>query len=338
MNDAQVEKDSGLCKKKIEDSEEAEKVINAAREYRKIQRDIRPYSRALAQVFEQVMRAIEERISVTWAEGFTNGRFNVERFIRKYSPELATERPELIPWNSLDVYDQKELTSRFLLVPNQIRVRLVLDGSGSMNEDRILALQKLTVLILEGLTAFEETMNLRFRLNEPFKVDTEIRMFGTDSKIVKSFAEGKPSFEDEQVDRFKAFSQINNSWNLTSDAKPLKEIAASIESKLERQLKEGKAMEFVFEITDGGSDTADESKDMVRRLIEKKVIAKAFQIGNPSDREKEIFNGIWEGRGKEIPNPADLAPAMAELLATEIEKMKFIIRSEDESEIGDEED
>lgn len=316
-----------------------------ANEYRQLEQSIEPYKRDLAAVFEEVMNTISQRVSTFWAEGFRSGTFNIDSFIRKYSPEIAAERPDLIPWDKLDVYDQREIISRLVLFPDRLRVRLVLDGSGSMNEERIRALKQLSVLFLESLSTFEETVNLRFRLKEPLRVDTEIRMFGSTGKseTIKTFAQGKTADEAERVDRFKAFGNINNSYGGTCDAEPLWGVAQSLDSSLVADLKAQQAKEFVFEITDGGSNETSsqarsgtspeqDTRNAVEALEASSVVIRGFQVGDPSDEEKRIFDRIWGNRGAHIPHPKDLAASVAALLAEELKKTQFQVQYYEEDE------
>ncbi len=332
-DEAQRQEDAELCKKYDIDPA-------AAEEYREIERSIEPYKRELAKVFEEVMNSVSARITRFWAEGFRAGRFNVERFIKKYGAELGAEQLEIIPWESLDVYDQREFVLRLTLFPERIHVRLVLDGSGSMSSERILALKQLSALVLEALSTFEATINLRFRLKEPVRVDTEIRMFGDpgNSKIVKSFAEGKPTHDEERADRFRAFGQIDNSYGGTYDAEPFEEIARSIQASEEADLRSGKAKEFVFEITDGGSQSGQETRNAIDLLEQKGVvkgkptgvIVRGFQIGEPDESEKDTFERIWGEAGARISHPKDLAPAVAALLASELRKTEIQIQYDGE--------
>lgn len=335
---AQVEADQKLC-------EQHNVTPKLANEYRDSERSIEPYKRELAAVFEEVMNTISQRISTFWTEGFRSGKFNVEYFIKKYSPEIAAERPDLIPWDKLDVYDQREITSRLMLFPDRLRVRFPLDGSGSMTSERILALKQQSILFLEALSTFEATVNLRFRLKEPLKVDTEIRMFGSPgrSTVIKSFAQGKLTDEAERADRFKALGQINNSYGGTCDAEALWGIAGSLDPSLIADLKAGKAKEFVFETTDGGSNETSnhaqpgesaeqDTRNAIAALEAAGAIARAFQVGEPSDEEQATFDRIWGEQGAHIPHPKELAAAVAKLLAEELRKTQFQVQYYEEEE------
>jgi len=60
----------------------------------------------LAQVFEQIMQNISQQVTLAWEEGWRSGRFNIDRFIKKYGAYLQEGAPPL-QFNEIDVYDQK---------------------------------------------------------------------------------------------------------------------------------------------------------------------------------------------------------------------------------------
>jgi len=320
-------------------------------EYRDIEQSIEKYKTDLARVFEQMMNTLSYQVTRYWAEGFRSGKFNVDSFIAKYSGELAMDTPQFIPWEAMDVYDQREFISRLNLFPDQIRVRLVLDGSVSMDETRMKALKQLTVLFLESLSSFETTMNYRYKLQEPFVVDTEIHIFGDEgkNKIIKPFRQAKDP-DDEKALRFQAFGNIHNQYGATCDAESMWKIAGSLDPSYLKNIKEGKAKEFVFVITDGGSNRISEyatskkypytkpaspeedSKNAKNTLEASGILTRGFQIGNPDEEEQDIFNSIWHEQGRMIPDPKDLAQAVADVFKEELLKTQILIASEiDES-------
>ncbi len=337
-----------------------------AAEYRRIEHSIDEYKGALAAVFERLIQSIEVRIIRFWEEGFKSGRFNVEHFVRKYGAELATGNAAMIPWDRLDTFDRREFEHRLSLFPEVIRVRLKLDGSGSMNEARILALKQLCVLLLEGLSTFQETMNLRFRLTDPLVIDTEIGMWGSvgASKTVKPFSHAAESDPDrELVNRFRAFGEINSSYGMTCDAEALWAVSSDITPDKANQLASGRAKEFLFNVTDGGSNqvsaagfpfvakvpetgpvpyvdeengekkevsinlrAAQDTRNAVSAIETQGVVARAFQVGEDvSEPDKATFQSIWGKNGERVRHPKDLAAAVASVLADQLEKIDFEI-------------
>ncbi|MDO8462860.1 MAG: VWA domain-containing protein [bacterium] len=328
-------------------------------QYRALEQSVAPYVEELGQVFEQIMKTVTERMRAVLLTGFRQGTFDVERFIGKYAPELAAERPEDIPWEALETYLQREYIPKLVLFPNKLRVRFVLDGSGSMGSDRINAVRQLYVLFQEALGSFEANMNLRFRMREPFHVDTEVRMFGSKgaSDIAKHLTADAPLTADgELAAKFRALGKITSNYGVTCDAEPLWGIADSMDDVHREDLAEGRAREFVLLVTDGGSNDASahaaketsgpqdtrNALEALRRVgaragKEFGVIARGFQIGEPTEDERTTFRSIWGTDGRETPHPADLAPAVAEMFADAMRQIEFDLQFYGET-VDDEED
>lgn len=307
-DDAQSGSDKKVCDEHGLNKKVAEK-------YREIEKEVLPYKEKLADVFEQFMQTIQQQIKTFYLENCRTGKFNVDTFIRKYGDQMSDPKTMAnIPWEGLDTYDQKDIISRLALQPSEIYFHLILDGSGSMEEERIEAVRKMATLFLEGLGTFESRVNLRFRFKEPFKVNTEIRMFGSDTEVVKPFS-SYTNVGDEIASRFTAINKINSNYGGTEDCRPLKEISESLTEERKKAILARKAMELAILITDGGSGTAEESKKALDTLKQKGVIAKGLQIGNPNHQEVEIFNSIWRDNGAEVASLDQLPPVLVGLLS-----------------------
>ncbi len=329
--DEQRRKDDALCAEKGMDPQ-------AAREYREIQSSVGEHIKGVSEVFEGFIRDIERRISESWMEGFRSGKFNTKRFVKKYGHYLTEGGEQFVPWSTLDAYDRREYVSRLKLKPSRFRVRLVLDGSGSMEEDKLKALKKVFVLLSESLAWFEATMNLRFKLKQPFVVDTEVHMFGSRTEKVKSFAQGKPTSEEELADRFLAFSKINNGWGGTYDCLPLQNINASIDADYQKELADGTTKEILVEITDGGTQTKPQTIIEIDALQSKHVTTKALLIGSAEGTlDANTFAETWGEKGARVDDVSQLASVMAKLLSGEISKVKARIRYQGE-DLEDDED
>ena len=286
-----------------------------AEAYAELEKSVEPYRRQLGAVFEGFMKSIEARMERFFVNGFRSGKVDVEQFARKYGAELAEERYEDIPWNNLLVHARKEFESRFEITPNEIAVRIVVDGSGSMYPDRIEAAKQMAVLFLEAFGSFQETMALRFRLRKPLTVNVEVWIYGSNgaATVIKPFA-GSPGAgsEPERVRRFRMIGELGKQRGGTCDGDPLWSIAQSIAPDRRAALKARRSLEFLLAVTDGGSGEASrQGKDLVKDIPQREkaeregrtfdvfsqamqdtrnalgeieragVIARAFQLGLP---------------------------------------------------------
>jgi hypothetical protein len=331
-----------------------------ARQYRDLQESVQPYIEDLAEVFAELMKTIEERLTLFWSEGFTSGRFNVDRLIKKYGPDIAANNLGSIPWNSLDTFDQRDFFSRMVLLPNKFTLRLVGDGSGSMDESRIMALQQLMVLFEESFSSLQEMMNLKFRLKETVETDSEVRMFGSpkSSKVIKELGRPSRTYEEEMAERFKTLSQIHNRYGVsTCDAAPLWQIAETIDEGRMKELRDGKTLDIVISVTDGGSNAVSregadgvagvestknvvfenesvqvreqagqDTRNAIGALADKGVIVRSLQVGSEESLyigDRAQFQMVWGGHGERVDGPDEVSSAVARMLAEEIQKIKL---------------
>ncbi len=309
---AQAEADKALCK-------EANTDPRAAEEYRSIEKIIEPYKQELARVFDEFMRTIEERITSYLLTGFRSGKMDVAHFIKKHAPDLAHSEEWMMDLTRIDSYARKELISRLSIYPNDFRVRLVIDGSGSMSGDgKIEMARKIAVLLLEGLATFEETINLRYRLQTPFHADTEVRVFGDGDVLAKPFKSDDPAAYGA-TSKFKALVEVQANGSTTVDAPSFEAIDTSLDQARTKKLREGKAKELVIYVADGGSVTAEESKRSIASIQEKGAICKGLLIGNPSSDEQATFDSMLGRHGSHVPEITKLASVILELLREEIQ-------------------
>jgi hypothetical protein len=304
--------------------------------YEKIISEIEPYRHQLAEVFSQIMENIDERLIMEWENGYKHGRFNPAHFIRRYGTAVASDQPEHIPWNELTIHEQQTFMKKLSLFPNKIKFRLIVDNSGSMEYgNKHLKARRLSVLIMEALKVFESEMNQKYRLAEEFYVDTQVITFGDpgDSSIVKPFdSENKET--DKRLARWRAIKEIDARGGSTHDDEAWEKVNEDID--YEDELKSDKALELCFEITDGGSHSAKNTREQITQAINKGVKTLGFLVGAVKE-DKEIFDWVWnnnddgtrpEQLGFPIDNPEDLCRVIAERFAKEILAKQMKVQAE----------
>ena len=325
---AQASADKGLCQAANLDPAIAAK-------YRTIEKEIEPYKHELAKVFEEFMQTIQEHITAYLLTGFRSGKLDVQRFIRKHAPDIAQDEGASLDFSRLEAYQRKEFMSRLLIWPNDFCVRLVLDGSGSMNGEKIQMVRRLAVLLQEGLATFEETMNLRFRLKEPFRVDIEIRVFGDQDKLAKSFRKDQPE-QQPLVAKFKALEDVQANAGSTCDAPSFQAINRSIKPDRARALQEGRAKELIIYIADGGSQTKDDSKKSINKISTKGAAVRGLQVGEPTPVEQGTFDDMFGIQGAHVKDVKDLPSIIAALLRDEIQKTRIQVSAYEDSGLDEE--
>ena len=329
---------------------------DVADQYNQLVESVSPYVKELKKVFDRFMSSVREHITRAWASGFRSGRLDLEHFIDKYGPELAAGLEAQIPWDSLDDFEQKQYESRFMLLPNKIKVRLVIDDSGSMSGDRIHAARQLMVLFMEALGRFELYMNQAFRLKEEFRVNLEVWSFSSKgaARKVKEITRLGSSTSVERAGRFRALDALQAGGGATCDAEPLWKIAESVTPAQREEIKRGKTRDFVFLITDGGSsgayhdsdpglaaradadpdkksytscEGAIDSRDALAALEKIGITARGIQIGAITEdegRKRDLFTfrRTWGEDGDVVEHPKDLPEKLAKMLISALEKIE----------------
>jgi uncharacterized protein YegL len=200
------------------------------------------------------------------------GKFEQAKIFRKIEDkEVVTQKPELI------------------------RVRVVGDMSGSMDEDKLRVLQQAMTLIFSSLDEFQTYLNAtRAETKSKLEVETEGWVFSNSAEKIKSLD------DKENIEMVSIFNHLQNSTGGTYDNRALSSILNSLTPDDEEKIKSGKIMDIVFEITDGGSSDQNAAREAVDNLIEKGVISRAFQVGRVGAGERRAFDEVWnESREKE---------------------------------------
>lgn len=289
--------------------------IETLRQYRRLEQEVAPYLEDLSKMWQRIIFGKTKILERGMAGHFKSG---TEMDIGK----VIDEWPKIDKGNAEEARVMKKMTQKEVLTerPELIRVRLVGDLSGSMDSNKKHILEQSLVLLLSSLREFNTHLNLtRQQTKSKLTVDTEVWLFGNEAKLVKPLR-GQDDFDDDLAQMIKMFEQTSTELGSTCDHKPLKKIISSLDQEEQNRIAQGKIMEMVFEITDGGSSNSAATKKAVDELVEIGVIARAFQIGQTSDGERQIFNQVWNSNreeklgeivGEKIEN---LLPAITELL------------------------
>lgn len=294
------------------------------RRFRKIEAEVAPYLDDLSKLWQRIIFGSIPKIE-RGMEGYfkTGAEMDIQKVIEEW-PQIEKGQPE-----KAEV--MKRVVSKEVLIrkPELIRVRLVGDMSGSMDEAKKHVLQQSFVLLLSSLREFNTYLNLtRPQTKAKLEVDTEAWIFGDDAQKVKRLR-GESGMDDEQAEIVRIFEKLQNTLGSTYDNRALGAINNSLSPEDREKIAQEKIMEIVFEITDGGSSSPRDARAAVDTLVNSGVIARAFQIGAVSAEEKRIFNEVWNrGRedklgeivGEKIGN---LLPIVAELLKQYLKNVKL---------------
>jgi hypothetical protein len=285
---------------------------------------VAPYLADLSKLWQKIIFSSTKKIERGMEGHFKSGtELDVQKAIEKW--------PDIQKGDFEEARIFKKMTQKEVLIkrPELIRVRLIGDMSGSMNSAKTHILQQCFVLLLSSLQEFNSYLNLeRSRTKSKLEVDTEAWIFGTETERVKKLREDS-GYNDEQIEIIKIFEKLKNTIGLTYDNKALENIFNSLSVDDKAKIEQGKIMEIVLEITDGGSSDKNAARSAVDKFSENNIIIRAFQIGKTSDNERGLFNEVWndgreEGFGEIVgENIANLLPAITEVLKKYLSNVKL---------------
>ena len=272
--------------------------------------DLEPYGisqadQQLFQFYSNKMKSEREQMRQFWRKlignakkeisvkknGQIKGKLDIDNFIDYYPDFVEAEKKG--NYKNLPIFNRYLLEPQTDILPERIEISFVIDNSGSMNESKIEAARKALAVTLLSIDDFNRYLKSNAeQLNQKVEVLSETWFFGSKYYNVKEFND-KREREKEKSDIIRSIVKLDATDGATDDASCLREISNSITSIQESELKKGKQIKIVFEITDGASSFPGAAKEAVQDLISKNVEIYAFQIGKNSETNEKIFNFVW---------------------------------------------
>ncbi|WP_315118332.1 VWA domain-containing protein [uncultured Clostridium sp.] len=263
----------------------------------------------MRQFWEKLIGDAKKEVSVK-KDGQIKGKLDVNSFINFYPDFVEAEKKG--NYKNLPIFNRYLLESRADILPERIEISFVIDNSGSMNASKIEAARKALAVTLLSIDDFNKYLKSNAeQLNQKVEVLSETWFFGSKYYNVKEFND-KNVKEKEKSDIIRSIVKLDATDGATDDASCLREISDRITSIQERELKKGKQIKIVFEITDGASSFPGSAKEAVQELLSKNVEVYAFQIGKNSETNEKIFNFVWN-EGYKQPHGVIIGEGVEEL-------------------------
>jgi len=264
-----------------------QEIMRSVEEYERHKARITPQIEALAQLWRSLigrgkeLRMIRERFHA-------QGKLDVKAFINQY--------PTLMRGEINESYEPRVFEKRIgqiveSITPEEIRVYLNLDLSGSMKDDpqKMQTLKEITVLLNEAFKYFGTmVLNEKESLMDEhvFRVRFEVRGYSEASATLLSA-------EHAWVDEALLMSELNASGGGgTNSSTALQGVAGSLQTLDPEDAASGKVKILLFDITDGETDGVDTATSIVNDLTEKyKVITNPLYLGE-GDAQGEDTRGF----------------------------------------------
>ncbi|WP_434303381.1 vWA domain-containing protein [Clostridium botulinum] len=244
----------------------------------------------MRQFWKKLIGDAKKEVSVK-EDGQVKGKLDVDSFIKFYPDFVEAEKKG--NYKNLPIFNRYLLETQTDILPERIEISFVIDNSGSMNASKIEAARKALAVTLLSIDDFNRYLkNNAEQLNQKVEVLSETWFFGSKYYNVKEFND-KNVKEKEKSDIIRSIVKLDATDGATDDASCLREISNRITSIQERELKKGKQIKIIFEITDGASSFPGSAKEAIQELLSKNVEVYAFQIGKNSETNEKIFNFVW---------------------------------------------
>ncbi|AUM95864.1 MULTISPECIES: vWA domain-containing protein [Clostridium] len=251
----------------------------------------------MRQFWKKLIGDAKKEVSVK-KDGQVKGKLDVDSFINFYPDFVEAEKKG--NYKNLPIFNRYLLETQADILPEIIEISFVIDNSGSMNASKIEAARKALAVTLLSIDDFNRYLkNNAEQLNQKVEVLSETWFFGSKYYNVKEFND-KNVKEKEKSDIIRSIVKLDATDGATDDASCLREISNRITSIQERELKKGKQIKIIFEITDGASSFPGSAKDAIQELLSKNVEVYAFQIGKNSETNEKIFNFVWNEGYKQL--------------------------------------
>jgi hypothetical protein len=244
----------------------------------------------MRQFWKKLIGDAKKEVSVK-KDSQIKGKLDVDSFINFYPDFVEAEKKG--NYKNLTIFNRYLLETQADILPERIEISFVIDNSGSMNPSKIEAARKALAVTLLSIDDFNRYLRSNAeQLNQKVEVLSETWFFGSKYYNVKEFND-KNVKEKEKSDIIRSIVKLNATDGATDDASCLGEISNRITSIQESELKKGKQIKIVFEVTDGASSFPGSAKETVKELLSKNVEVYAFQIGKNSETNEKIFNFVW---------------------------------------------
>lgn len=281
----------------------------------------------MRQFWKKLIGDAKKEISIK-KHGQIKGKIDVHSIVKSYPDFVEAEKKG--NYKNLLIFNRYLLEPRTDILPERIEISFVIDNSGSMNGPKIEAARKALSVTLLSIDDFNEYLKSNAaQLNQKVEVLSETWFFGSKYYNVKEFND-KNVKEKEKSDIIRSIVKLDATDGATDDASCLREISHGITSIQERELKKGKQIKIVFEITDGASSFPGSAKEAVQELLSKNVQVYAFQMGKNSEANEKIFNFVWN-EGYKQPHGVIIGEQVEKLpkeLLKAVEKnMRFIFNN-----------
>ncbi len=301
---------------KRSDDSDPQKNEELVAQYMELEKEIAPFSEQMAKNWLEIVNNIANTIEAARDKYYRSGKTDFKK-LQKYFPEIEM---------GIDV-DQRLIYERIVekvitdVKPQMLRVSLLIDNSGSMAGEKLRNMQMAIMLLNASLRSFrilfkdkmQEILGADYRPDFDLVCDTEIRLFGAGTSLIKSYKIQELSFlEDEKAERpdidsmgddvqaLLAFKHMSANEGNTLDNKAWARLVLAHENDtLRHMLRENRLTEVIFQVSDGAiADSEGTAISYIKALRSIGVGVGGFAIGD-SEHDTTAFNALSKRHGSD---------------------------------------
>jgi hypothetical protein len=254
---------------------------------------VRPARLRMRQYWHELIGEAAQEVSVK-VEHTLTGKLDTHAVIDGWPSLVEAERTD--NYRNLAFFDSTELQRRYRQLPKCLKVSFIVDNSGSMRSGKLEPAREALAVVLLSLEDFSKYLSeAAARAHEKIDVETEVWLFGTHHRKVLAFEDQGRKYKAGQM---LSIARLQGADGSTNDGACLEEIVSATGQKEVQELRSGREIHLVFEVTDGASSFPGAAKKAVDELTKKGIEIHAIEIGRADDKKAQtVFSYIFEERG-----------------------------------------
>jgi hypothetical protein len=280
--------------------------------YQQLKGSVAPFTRELSEFWGVLLGKQREQRKISTRLSESGAKMNSIAIIRNYG-KITQGQPAQIFDKTIRGYDEGNEK------PREIRFRIVLDRSSSMDEgNKTFVLKQMYTVLMESFQNYRVRAKLSGAIKEGSYIDFRTECWGYGSKVSCMKPLSDPMAENEQAAILSSFCQILPNLGETYDEIMVRTLDAKIDSdKKSSKTLSKKALDIVFYFTDGSPSNVAGLNEALEGIDSNSVLWRAFQIEDNSPQ----FDSVWNSH----PNTRGMPVSLETMIPVVVEQLKEII-------------
>jgi hypothetical protein len=280
--------------------------------YQQMKSSVAQNTKELSEFWGELLGKQREQRKISTRLSESGAKMNSTAVVRNYG-KIIQGQPAQIFDKTIRGYDEGNEK------PREIRFRIVLDRSGSMDHgNRTFVLKQMYTVLMESFQNYRVRAKLSGAIKEGSYIDFRTECWGYGSKVSCMKSLSDPMAENEQAAIVSSFGQILPNLGDTHDEIMVRTLDEKIDSdKKSSKTSSKKALDIVFYFTDGSPSNVAGLNEALGNIDSNSVLWRAFQIEANSPQ----FDSVWNSH----PNTRGMPVSLETMIPVVVEQLKEII-------------